>query len=257
MQKLEALRAALILHGNMLANVTLDAANWKDFQPQLEAFLDTLKVSGSKLKVELPAWNLPAATRNEGLTIPAQVNYVGKGANLYKLGYKLHGSVQVINNYLGTTWLWEKIRVQGGAYGGFSSFDLHSGVFTFLSYRDPNLLASLDNYDATAGFLRSLELSDEELTKSIIGTIGDLDAYQLPDAKGWTSMTRSLIGMTDARRQQFRDEVLGATVKDFKSFGEMLAEVAKHGEVVVLGSAEAIEKANKEREGLLEVKKVL
>lgn len=257
LQKLEALRAALILHGNMLANVTLDAANWKDFQPKLEAFLDELKSAGSQQRVKLPAWKLPTATLNEGLTIPTQVNYVGKGANLYKLGYKLHGSVQVINNYLGTTWLWEKIRVQGGAYGGFSAFDQHSGVYTFLSYRDPNLLASLDNYDATAGFLRGLELSDEELTKSIIGTIGDLDAYQLPDAKGWTSMSHALIGLTDTRRQQFRDEVLGTTLKDFKAFGETLAEVAQHGEIVVLGSAEAIEKANKEREGLLDVKKVL
>ncbi len=257
LEKLETLRADLIAHGNLLANVTLDAANWKTFQPQLEAFLETLKSAGPQRKVELPAWTLPAATRNEGLTIPAQVNYVGKGADLYKLGYQLHGSAQVINNYLGTTWLWEKIRVQGGAYGGFSTFDQHSGVYTFLSYRDPNLLASLDNYDATAGFLRALELSDEELTKSIIGTIGDLDAYQLPDAKGWTSLTRALIGLTDARRQQFRDEVLSTTLENFKTFGETLAEVAKHGEVVVLGSAEAIEKANKERAGLLEVKKVL
>jgi hypothetical protein len=33
--------------------------------------------------------------------------------------------------------------------------------------------------------------------------------------------------------------------------------VAQDGEVVVLGSAEAIEKANKERKDLLDVKKVL
>jgi Zn-dependent M16 (insulinase) family peptidase len=257
LQKLEAVRAALIRPGNMLANVTLDAANWGTFQPQLEAFLEALKPADAKLKVELPSWDLPAAMHNEGLTIPAQVNYVGKGANLYKLGYQLHGSVQVINNYLGTTWLWEKIRVQGGAYGGFSLFDLHSGVFTYVSYRDPNLLASLDNYDGTAGFLRSLDLSDEELTKSIIGTIGDLDSYQLPDAKGWTAMTRSLTGMNDVRRQQFRDEVLGTTAKDFRAFGEILAEVGQQGEIVVLGSAEAIEKANTERAGLLEVKKIL
>jgi len=257
LQKLEALRTALISHENMLANVTLDAANWKDFQPQLETLLGDLKSARGTQRVELPAWDIQRSTRNEGLTIPAQVNYVGKGLGLYAQGYKLHGSVLVINKYLGTTWLWEKIRVQGGAYGGFSTFDTQSGVYTFLSYRDPNLLASLDNYDATANFLRSIKLSEDELTKSIIGTIGDLDAYQLPDAKGWTSLTRTLTGMTDARRQQFRDEVLGTTVKDFKAFGEALAEVAKHGEIVVLGSADAIEKANKEREGLLEVKKLM
>ena len=61
-----------------------------------------------------------------------------------------------------------------------------SGVFSYLSYRDPNLLKTLDVYDATANFLRELELDDDTLTKAIIGTIGDVDSYQLPDAKGYS-----------------------------------------------------------------------
>jgi Zn-dependent M16 (insulinase) family peptidase len=147
--------------------------------------------------------------------------------------------------------------VQGGAYGGFSTFDMTSGTFAYLSYRDPNLLASLDNYDSTPAFLRTLDLSQPELTKTIIGTIGELDAYLLPDAKGWTSMLRYLTHYTDEVRQQIRDEVLGTDVADFKHFAEVLAQVAEKGEVVVLGSADAIEKANKEREGLLAVRKVM
>ena len=96
-----------------------------------------------------------------------QVNYVGKAANLYEdAGYKLHGSAYVINKYLGTTWLWDRIRVSGGAYGGFSDFDSHSCIFTYLSYRDPNLLKSVDNYDGEPcpsastcyGFIVSLTL---------------------------------------------------------------------------------------------------
>lgn len=54
-----------------------------------------------------------------------------------------------------------------------------------MSYRDPNLLKTLDVYDATANFLRELELDDDTLTKAIIGAIGDVDSYQLPDAKGY------------------------------------------------------------------------
>ena len=56
-------------------------------------------------------------------TLP-QVNYVGKSVDLYKdAGYQLSGSSFVINKMLGTTWLWDRVRVSGGAYGGFSSFD--------------------------------------------------------------------------------------------------------------------------------------
>ena len=59
----------------------------------------------------------------------AQVNYVGKAANLYEdAGYKLSGASYVVNKFLGTTWLWDRVRVVGGAYGGFSDFDSHSGA---------------------------------------------------------------------------------------------------------------------------------
>ncbi len=58
-----------------------------------------------------------------------QVNYVGKAANLYEdAGYQLSGSSYVVNKLLGTTWLWDRVRVVGGAYGGFSDFDSHSGA---------------------------------------------------------------------------------------------------------------------------------
>jgi Zn-dependent M16 (insulinase) family peptidase len=251
--KLEALRKSLINRSAMLVNLTLDEPNWKLIQPQLADFLATLPSQ----KFMPQRWERKPAAMNEGLTIPAQVNYVGKGANLYALGYEPHGSVHVIGNYLGTTWLWEKVRVQGGAYGGSSVFDQSSGVFTYLSYRDPNLLATLENYDNTVKFLRDLKLDDAELTRSIIGTIGGMDAYLLPDAKGYQSMMRHLTHYTDGVRQQVRDEVLGTTARDFNQFAQALAAVAEKGEVVVLGSAEAIQKANQEKGGFLEVKKVL
>lgn len=76
-----------------------------------------------------------------------QVNYVGKAVNLYEdAGYTLSGSSYVINKLLGTSWLWDRVRVSGGAYGGFSDFDSHNGMFTFLSYRDPNLLKTVRHF---------------------------------------------------------------------------------------------------------------
>ncbi len=59
------------------------------------------------------------------------------------------------------------------------------GIF-FPLIRDPNLVRTLDNYDGTVEFLCNLQLDDDVLTKAIIGTISDIDSYQLPDAKGYT-----------------------------------------------------------------------
>ena len=56
-------------------------------------------------------------------------------------------------------------------------------------------------------FLRSLELDKDALTKAIIGTIGDIDSYQLPDAKGHTAFMRHLLKVTEEERQQRREQV--------------------------------------------------
>jgi Zn-dependent M16 (insulinase) family peptidase len=62
-----------------------------------------------------------------------KVNYVGKAGNLYQSGYQLNGSAYVISKHIGNTWLWDRVRVSGGAYGGFCDFDTHSGTLTILT----------------------------------------------------------------------------------------------------------------------------
>jgi hypothetical protein len=126
-----------------------------------------------------------------------------------------------------------------------------------VSYRDPNLIRTLETFDETAKFLRDTDLTDEELNKSIIGAIGDMDAHILPDTKGHASMVRYLVGDTEQTLQQIRDEVLGTCKADFKSFGNTLEKVKENGLVKVLGSQEAVEQALADRPGWLEVVKVL
>ncbi len=248
---LEAVRDHLLNRQRAIANVTLDSQNWERFAPQLQGFLGALPAANANHA----AWQGTYDASNEGLTIPAQVNYVGKGANLYELGYEYHGSISVIANYIRTGWLWEKVRMQGGAYGASIGFSKQSGVWTYTSYRDPNLLNTLAIYDQTAAVLRNLDLSQNELTLSIIGAIGSMDAYQLPDAKGYTALVRHLLNESDATRQQTRDEVLGTQASDFHRFAEVLHEVNQQGRVVVLGSAAAIEGAAASQS--LRVQKVL
>ncbi len=244
-----SIRDTLITRSNSIMNVTVDPGGWQETRQQIEDFLADLPSKAPSF----PKWNLPDLPSAEGLTIPAQINFVGKGTNVYEHGYQLKGSAFVIVNHLSATWIWDKIRVQGGAYGGFVVFDNQSGTLTYLSYRDPNLVKSLDTYDATGQYLKGLELSDEELTKAIIGTIGDLDAYQLPDAKGYTSLRYHLIGLTDEERQRLRDEVLNTSQENFHQFAGVVDLVKAHGVISVLGESDAIQSA-----GIFEeVKKIL
>ena len=253
LDKLETVRRLLINRNALTCNVTIDAANRAQVLPKVAAFAEALPAASARPA----AWTLTPLPAHEGLTIPASVNYVAKGANLFEAGYRFHGSALVIANYLRLAWLWEKVRVQGGAYGGNCSLDRRSGLFSFTSYRDPNLLQTLDIFDQTARFLRETPVSDSELTKSIIGVIGQLDDYMLPDAKGYASMVRHLLGESDEFRQQMRDEVLATTAQDFRRFADALESIRARGLVVVMGSPDAIRNANAERGNWLEFVRVL
>lgn len=246
--QLEAVRRHLVNRAALIANVTVDHQSFVTIAPTLETFIAELPAAAY-----VPAtWRTAEAGPNEGLIIPAQVNYVAKGANLRALGIEVGGAVSVVTRFLYNAYLLEKVRVQGGAYGVSSAYDRSTGIFAWTSYRDPHLLRTLDVYDGTAAFLRSVALDRLTIERSIIGTIGDLDAYQLPNARGYTAMVRYLTGVTDAYRQTIREQILDATEADFRAFADAAEAASVHGAVVALGSAEAIAAANRERPGLLE-----
>jgi len=250
---LQEMHRILVNRNSMIVNVTLDSDGWSSFEPQVREFVDSLPLQDYKPQ----GWSMGELTGFEGLTIPSQVNYVGKGMNLYRRGYNFHGSAHVICRFLRNSWLWDRVRVQGGAYGAFCLFDNLSGTLTMVSYRDPNTMNTVDVFDRSAEYLRGINLSDDELTKGIIGVIGDIDAYRLPDAKGWTSMAQQLAKITDEERQKIRDEVLGTAKEDFKKFADVLGAFKTQGIVKILGSGKAIEDVNEKKPGWLDVTNVL
>jgi presequence protease len=228
---LEHVRTAILKKSETLISVTAETSGLHAVDGLVKGFIDALPERAA----ESALWQPEFVTTNEAFLIPAQVNYVGKGADLYALGYKYHGSANVIFKHLRMGWLWDQVRVQGGAYGAFAAFDRSTGVLAQVSYRDPNLENTLKAFDGSAAYLKDLKLGKAELEKAIIGAIGDLDTHMLPDAKGSAAATRKMLGDTDALRQQMRDEILSTTLDHFHSFAEVLQAAAETGHICVLG----------------------
>lgn len=245
LERLETIRTTVVNREAMLANITIELSAWPKVAPHLAALLGQLPISPTAHE----PWTLPAAVTHEGFSAPTQVNFVTKGGNLYRLGFRRHGSALAVAHHLSFTWLWEQLRVQGGAYDGHATFDPLSGVLSLASYRDPNLLRTLEIYDGSADFLRRAELTESDVTKSIIGALRAYDPYQLPEAKGFASLTRMLSGQTDAYRQALREELLATTGKDFEAFAEALQALAHEGHVVILASAGQLSQANRKKGG--------
>lgn len=250
---LKRLHALLINRQGMVANITIEQAQAGGIGPRLTEFVASLP----EAQMPAVAWKTSERGEAEAFAIPGQVGSVGKAVNLFGREGIEPGVVQVAAKLVRTSWLWEKVRVEGGAYGGRCGFDPLSGLLTFSSYRDPNLLRTLEIYDRTGEYLSNLSISEAELTRAVIGTISEIDPYQLPDAKGFNTTIRRLVGDTDALRQRRRDQVLGVSLGQLRRLGEVLSETVPGGEVCIVGSEEKIAKAARERPGWLAVSRLL
>jgi len=234
------LRRLIVSRDGLTLGLTTDPELCAGLEKRLPALMAALP-AGTAPAADWTPGPLPTA---EGLALPAQVNYVGKIVDLAGAGYSFKGSHLTAARMARMIYLWDAVRARGGAYGAFCYLDRFSGVMAQVSYRDPSLMRTLTAYDGLPGFFRSVALSGEEFTKNIIGAVGDVDAYQLPDAQGRTALVRRLVGDGPERRQRMRDELLATSLQDIHALGEFLEPLMAGGQVVVLGSAEAMERAD-------------
>ncbi len=233
--ELQAVRKSVLFADRATLNITIDRKELERISRPVARLASALPQADGSGNSGVTTAAAPAIPSMEMLTAPSQVNFVGKAFPL-AAGEGRNGAYLVVKKYLDTTYLWEKVRVKGGAYGGFSAFDMNAGNFVFLSYRDPNLGDTLANFDGASGFLASTEVSKEELVKSIIGTIGDVDSYLLPDAKGFTSFMHYLTNYAWEDRQKIRRQILGASAADFRALAAALDSAAPQAISGAIGS---------------------
>ncbi len=98
-----------------------------------------------ELKEKLPEGKLPVqeqikavGLKNEGFQNSAEIQFVARAGNYRMAGFSYTGALRVLKVIMGYGYLWENVRVKGGAYGCMSGFS-YMGDSYFTSYRDPNL----------------------------------------------------------------------------------------------------------------------
>ncbi len=178
---------------------------------------------------------------SEAFTDASQIQYVAKVGNFADHGYHYTGALRILKLILSYDYLWINVRVKGGAYGCMSGF-FRSGETYFVSYRDPNLLKTLEIYDGIPEYLRKFQADERDMTKYIIGTFSSMDTPLYPEGKGARSMNAYLQDLTEEMLQKDRDEVRNATAEDIRALADMIQSVLQDPSVCVIGNEDAIQK---------------
>ena len=185
----------------------------------------------------------PWGRRKEGIVVPADVSFAAMGGVSRA---DVPGAAKVAGRVVSLGYLWNAVRVQGGAYGvGMGVRD--NGTVGFYSFRDPTAARTLDCYRASGDFLR--EAKDMDLTGMILGALAESDPLLTPRMKGKTADSLYWRGTSYENLCQDRREMLSAGPEDLTALAEELDRLAEDASVCVLGSRKQLDAC----EGLDEV----
>jgi presequence protease len=232
---LSKLASLLFTKENLIVGSTCAKTDFDKFLKQTEGFVNSLPGN----KSEIQKWVFNPEAKNEGLLSASKVQYVLKGFDYKKLGYEWNGKMRVLNQILSREFIVKQVRVIGGAYGGWTSFSPTGHVY-FGSYRDPNLSKTLENYNASPGFLEEFTADENAMTRFIIGTVARLDRPLTPSGQGNLAFRRYLEGTTKSYVQEERDAVLSTTVEDVKKYKKMVSEILDQNTYCVYGNEEKL-----------------
>ncbi|MDD2228911.1 MAG: insulinase family protein [Candidatus Cloacimonetes bacterium] len=237
-EKLEWVKNTFFTTKNLIVSISSDA----EHIPKASAELGTLLEHVSKEEHEPAENHFSIRNFNEGISAPVQVQFCAKGGNFFRKGYSYSGKLLVLNNIISNNYLYQELRVKGGAYGAMSDFSLKGYQF-FVSYRDPNLRETLDTYNTVADFLRGFTCSKREMDKYIIGEVSTLDYPNTPETMGIKADEDYITGFTHEDRQQIRDEVLSTKVEDIRGYADMVEAIMNKNHYAVFGSEAKVAEA--------------
>lgn len=182
----------------------------------------------------------PLGIRQEGIIIPGSVGFAGKGTNLKCHGKTFGGSILVLANVLNFAYLWNEIRVQGGAYGcGFVGRD--DGDVGFYTYRDPQPGHSLSVMDGASAFVRNFCGNNPDLTGFILSAVSTLDPLLNTESKMIIAETRYFKGTTYEDICRYYHQLIHTTANDLLALCSVLDDIIADNAICVVAGQSQID----------------
>ena len=225
--RLIMIRNQVFAKDNLIVGFTGDRNQLNMVKPLIDEFYSLLPANAIINKEEFKP-NLI----NEAFTAQFNVNFCARGFNMDR---SFNGSMPVLSNALSMDYLWQRVRVHGGAYGCMINL-APSGTVGLTSYRDPNIKSTYEAYSDISKFIDELDISLDDLLKYKIGAIGSMQAVMHDKDKADAARMIYLRGDTHEHRKQIREEVVNASIDDLKSSASMFTNGLKNSPICVIGN---------------------
>ena len=223
---------------NLMVDYTATPDGYDGLEEQVRLFRKELYQDS----VPQSKFDVATERKNEAFMTAGQIQYVCRAGNFIGKGLPYTGALKVLKVMMGYDYLWNQVRVKGGAYGCMCNFT-KSGDSYFVSYRDPNLVKTLDVYKQAAEYIKCFEADERTITQFIIGAISELDTPMTPATRGAYSLGGYLTGLPYEQVQQERNELLSVDSEILKGLSRYVEAFMQDECLCVVGNEEKIKES--------------
>ncbi len=186
---------------------------------------------------------------HEGWATNTSVSFTAQSFKTVRIIHEDSPGLAVISRLMRSLYLHREIREKGGAYGGFAMYNSENGIFSFASYRDPNIKRTIDIYKKAGEFIRkNKSYSDDDIKEAVLQVCADIDKPETPGPASINAFYRSIVGLSDEIRMNFKQKLLGITKNKIKTIADKYFDpkFCKDKSIAIISNKTMLDKANKE-----------
>ncbi|MBX2824038.1 MAG: insulinase family protein [Gammaproteobacteria bacterium] len=185
---------------------------------------------------------------NQLWTTSTEVNFVAKAFPTVSAAHDDAPALAVLGPYLRNGFLHRAIRETGGAYGGGATQDADSASFRFFSYRDPRLVETMDDFDASLEWLQQKDHDPRAVEEAILNVISSIDKPGSPAGRARSAFNSELFGRSREFQRERRRKILEVTLDDLQRVGKTYLDPETASVAAITSPARATEAASLQME---------
>ncbi|KAG0245482.1 Mitochondrial presequence protease [Actinomortierella wolfii] len=215
-QRLKEIAALAISRSNLRLAVTCGEDQMASNEKAAGRFVSGLGLTTGQLRQQDP---FTPVSKDSFIELPFGINFTAKCMRGVPYTHDDGAKLQVLASLMSNLYLHREIREKNGAYGGGASYESTTGLFTFMSYRDPSPKKTLQTYTEAVRWVLEgkKEFSEQELAEAKLSIFQKMDTPISPAEEGIVNFSE---GITDEMRQRRREQLLKVSCGDVKEAAE-------------------------------------
>ena len=220
------------LSKRVICSARLTASITDSSDISLEPFISSLP-KGTPSACEEMSYSLEV-NEKQGVIIPSRVSYTA-------MAFPDNSADRAVRNVLfkalSLEYLWNEVRVKGGAYGAGAIIS-NSGEQSFYSYRDPSPKATIETYRKAADFTAEYCRNEPDITQYIISSIAKDEPLLSDGNKSVKADGFWFRGISYKERADIKRKMLEVTPQQLAEAAEKLRDI---GNICVFGGEAAMQ----------------